>query len=155
MTQPSQGGARLDPASGEFDGSRHRGTVAIHTLGCKLNQADSDALARRFVSAGYRMADSEASADVVVLNTCTVTATADAKARQILRSSHRANPNALIVATGCYAQRAAEELTRVEGVALVLGNTQKEELVARVTEAQGLEEMGLSNGDSGPVRPVD
>jgi len=145
----------LDPASGELDGSRHRGTVAIHTLGCKLNQADSDALARRFVSAGYRMADSEASADVVVLNTCTVTATADAKARQILRSSHRANPNALIVATGCYAQRAAEELTRVEGVALVLGNTQKEELVARVTEALGLEEWSLSDGDSGPVRPVD
>ena len=145
----------MDPASGEFDGGRHRGTVAIQTLGCKLNQADSDALARQFVSAGYRMADSEAGADVVVLNTCTVTATADAKARQILRSSHRANPNALIVATGCYAQRAAEELTRVEGVALVLGNTQKEELVARVSEALGLEERFLSDGDSEPGRPVD
>jgi len=145
----------LDPASGEFGGSRHRCTVAIHTLGCKLNQADSDALARRFVSAGYRMADSEAGADVVVLNTCTVTATADAKARQILRSSHRANPNALIVATGCYAQRAAEELTRVEGVALVLGNTQKEELVARVSEALGLDERRLSDGDSELGRPVD
>ena len=145
----------MDPASGEFDGSRHRGTVAIHTLGCKLNQADSDSLARRFVSAGYRMADSEDGADVVVLNTCTVTATADSKARQILRSSHRANPNALIVATGCYAQRAAEELTRVEGVDLVLGNTHKEELVARVSEALGLEEGYLSDRDSEPRRPVD
>ncbi len=155
MMQPSQGGARLDPASGEFDGSRHRGTVAIHTLGCKLNQADSDALARRFVSAGYRMADSEAGADVVVLNTCTVTATADAKARQILRSWHRANPNALIVATGCYAQRAAEELTRVEGVALVLGNTHKEELVARVSEALGLDDRCQSDSALEPGRPVD
>ena len=150
----------MDPTSGAIDGSRHRGTVAIHTLGCKLNQADSDALARRFVSAGYRLADSEAGADVVVLNTCTVTATADAKARQILRSSHRANPNALIVATGCYAQRAAEELTRVEGVDLVLGNTQKEELVATVSEALGLEERCQSNSaqpDSAgaPGRPVD
>ena len=145
----------MDPASGEFDGSRHRGTVAIHTLGCKLNQADSDALARRFVSAGYRMAGSETGADVVVLNTCTVTATADAKARHILRSTHRANPNALIVATGCYAQRAAEELTLVEGVALVIGNTQKEELVARVSEALGLGERYLSDGDSGPDRLVD
>ena len=145
----------MDPASGVIDGSRHRGTVAIHTLGCKLNQADSDALARRFVSAGYRLADSEAGADVVVLNTCTVTATADAKARQILRSSHRANPNALIVATGCYAQRASEELTRVEGVGLVLGNTQKEELVARVSEALGLEERYHSNSASTPGRPVD
>ena len=155
MMEPSQGGGRLDHASGELDGSRHRGTVAIHTLGCKLNQADSDALARRFVSAGYRMADSEAGADVVLLNTCTVTATADAKARQILRSSHRTNPNALIVATGCYAQRAAEELTRVEGVALVLGNTQKEELVARVSEALGLEEKGLPDVESEPGRPVE
>ena len=150
----------MDPASGVINGSRHRGTVAIHTLGCKLNQADSDALARRFVSAGYRLADSEDGADVVVLNTCTVTATADAKARQLLRSSHRANPNALIVATGCYAQRAAEELTRVEGVGLVLGNTHKEELVARVSEALGLEERYHSNSaqrDSAraPGRPVD
>ena len=145
----------MDPASGEPDGSRHRGTVAIHTLGCKLNQADSDALARRFVAAGYRMADSEDGADIVVLNTCTVTATADSKARQILRSSHRANPNALIVATGCYAQRAAEELTRVEGVDLVLGNTYKEELVARVSEALGLEEGYLSDVDSEPRRLVD
>ena len=153
MMDPSRGVA-LDPASSDFEGSRHRGTVAIHTLGCKLNQADSDALARRFVSAGYRIAGSETGADVVVLNTCTVTATADAKARQILRSSHRSNPNALIVATGCYAQRAAEELTNVEGVALVLGNTQKEELVARVCEALGFEERYLSEGDSVPVHPV-
>ena len=145
----------MDPSPGELDTSRCRGAVAIHTLGCKLNQADSDALARRFVAAGYRMADSEAGADVVVLNTCTVTATADAKARQILRSSHRANPNALIVATGCYAQRAAQELTRVEGVALVLGNTQKEELVARVSEALGFEEKCLSDSHTEPGRPVD
>ena len=145
----------MDHASVKFAGSRHRGTVAIHTLGCKLNQADSEGLVRHFVSAGYRMADSEASADVVVLNTCTVTATADAKARQILRSSHRANPNALIVATGCYAQRAAEELTRVEGVALVLGNTEKEELVARVSKALGLEDRYLWDGNSDPGHPLD
>ena len=145
----------MDPSPAELETGRHRGTVAIHTLGCKLNQADSDALARRFVSAGYRMADSEAGADVVVLNTCTVTATADAKARQILRSFHRANPNALIVATGCYAQRAAEELNRVEGVALVLGNTQKEELVARVTEALGLGDRCMPDRDAEPGRPVD
>ena len=145
----------MAPASGEIDGDRYRGTVAIHTLGCKLNQADSDTLARRFISAGYRMADSEAGADVVVLNTCTVTATADAKARQILRSSHRANPNALIVATGCYAQRTPEELTRVEGVDLVLGNTQKEDLVARVTEALGFDEGYGSDWTREPGGPID
>ncbi|PKB77860.1 MAG: tRNA (N(6)-L-threonylcarbamoyladenosine(37)-C(2))-methylthiotransferase MtaB [SAR202 cluster bacterium Io17-Chloro-G9] len=125
----------------------------MHTLGCKLNQADSDALARSFVAAGYRIAGSEAAADVVVLNTCTVTATADSKARQLLRSSHRANPSAMIVATGCYAQRAAEELTRVDGVALVIGNTQKEELVARVDEALGVAKRWPPDGGLEPARP--
>ena len=149
----SQEETPLNPASARFDG--RRGTVAIHTLGCKLNQADSDALARRFVLAGYTMTDSEDGADVVVLNTCTVTATADSKARQILRSFHRANPNALLVATGCYAQRSADELARVEGVALVLGNTQKEDLVARVTEALGLGNGSMPNETAEPSRSVD
>jgi threonylcarbamoyladenosine tRNA methylthiotransferase MtaB len=110
----------------------YRGTVAIRTLGCKLNQADSNVLARRFVEAGYRLVDSVAQADVFVLNTCTVTAAADAKARQTLRAARRANPRAFIVATGCYAQRAAAELTRLEAVSLVAGNSQKDRLVSMV-----------------------
>ena len=86
-------------------------TVAIDTHGCKLNQADSSLLARRFVEAGYRIVNSVADADVYVLNTCTVTATADSKARQALRAARRINPRAFIIATGCYSQRAADELT--------------------------------------------
>jgi threonylcarbamoyladenosine tRNA methylthiotransferase MtaB len=110
-----------------------RGTVAIRTQGCKLNQADSDMLARRFAAAGYRLVQSPAKADVFVLNTCTVTSTADSKARQALRAAARANPHALIVATGCYAQRSRDELSQVEGVSLVIGNTEKAELPAMVT----------------------
>ncbi len=110
-----------------------RGTVAIRTQGCKLNQADSDMLARRFAAAGYRLVQSPAEADVFVLNTCTVTSTADSKARQALRAAARANPHALIVATGCYAQRSRDELSQVEGVSLVVGNTEKAELPAMVT----------------------
>lgn len=110
-----------------------RGTVAIRTQGCKLNQADSDMLARRFAAAGYRLVQSPAKADVFVLNTCTVTSTADSKARQALRATARANPHALIVATGCYAQRSRDELSQVEGVSLVVGNTEKAELPAMVT----------------------
>jgi threonylcarbamoyladenosine tRNA methylthiotransferase MtaB len=116
-----------------------QGAVAIHTHGCKLNQADSNALARRFIDAGYRLVDSVAEADVFVLNTCTVTATADAKARQALRTARRINPQALIVATGCYPQRAVEELTRVEAVSLVVTNTEKDNLVSLVTVARGKE----------------
>ena len=117
-------------------------TVAIQTHGCKLNQADSDLLARRFVDAGYRVVDAGSAADVFVLNTCTVTSTADSKARQALRKTHRANPDAVIVATGCYAQRDRAELERVEGVTLVAGNVEKEQLPTLVTRA-------LQRGDTG------
>ena len=121
-------------------GSASPRTVAIHTHGCKLNQADSDMLARQFAEAGYQVVDWNAGADVMVLNSCTVTATADSKARQALRGARRANGTALVVATGCYAQRAASELNWLEEVSLVLGNTRKEQLVAAVSQA-------LANGN--------
>jgi len=123
--------AATDPQMASSSGER--GTVAIRTQGCKLNQADSDTLARRFIAAGYRLVQSPAKADVFVLNSCTVTATADSKARQALRAASRANPDALIVATGCYAQRSKDELAQVEGVSLVMGNTEKDELPSMVT----------------------
>ena len=93
--------------------------VAIHTHGCKLNQADSQVLARQFQQAGFTVVRSAAQADVVVLNTCTVTANSDSKARQYLRRARRNNPNALVVATGCYAQRAKGDLSAMEAVSLV------------------------------------
>ena len=108
-------------------------TVAVHTHGCKLNQSDSQELARQFEAAGYRVVESPGDADVVVLNTCTVTATADAKARQFLRRAHRKNPESLVVATGCYAQRSPQALEAVSGVSVVAGNTGKTGLVATVS----------------------
>lgn len=137
----------LSPTDGNF-----RGTVAIRTQGCKLNQADSDMLARRFAAAGYRLVQSPAKADVFVLNTCTVTATADSKARQALRAAARANPHALIVATGCYAQRSRDELSQVEGVSLVIGNTEKAELPAMVTAL--LEQRNTGANSHPPVSSV-
>ena len=128
-------------------------SVAIHTHGCKLNQADSSQLARRFVSAGYRIVDSVADADVFVLNTCTVTATADAKARQALRAARRANPRATIVATGCYSQRAADQLANMDAVSLVVRNTEKEELVTLVTQAR--KQSGLLDYPGNPGDPQD
>ena len=110
-------------------------TVAVHTHGCKLNQSDSQELTRQFEAAGYRVVESPGDADVVVLNTCTVTATADAKARQFLRRAHRKNPQSLVVATGCYAQRSPQALEAVGGVSIVAGNTGKTDLVATVSAA--------------------
>ncbi len=118
-------------------------TVAIHTHGCKLNQADSQSLARRFRQAGYRVVEPSAPADVVVLNTCTVTATADAKARQFLRAARRRNPDAVVVATGCYAQRVPAELEGLAEVSLVIGNSGKAGLVESVHSALETQPPGL------------
>ena len=104
------------------------GTVAIETHGCKLNQADSSTLARQFVQLGYALVDSGARADIIVVNTCTVTATADSKARQALRAARRANPDAIVIAAGCYPQRAADELRRMPEVSMVVGNSEKPQL---------------------------
>ena len=116
--------------------------VALDTLGCKVNQAESEVLARQLAEAGYQLVSPSDEADVYILNTCTVTHIADRKSRHWLRLAHRRNPNALVIATGCYAERAPEELTQIEGISPVLGNEEK----ARLLE--------LVNNYSGAGRPV-
>ena len=106
--------------------------VAIHTHGCKLNQADSQSLAQKFQQAGFTVVRAAAQADVVVLNSCTVTANSDSKARQYLRRARRNNPDALVVVTGCYAQRAKDEPSVMESASLVLDNRDKPTLVSTV-----------------------
>ena len=107
-------------------------TVYIRTHGCKLNQSDSDAIARRFQQEGYRVVGPSEPADVYVVNTCTVTHVADRKGRRALRSAHRRYPSAMVVATGCYAQRAPETLASMPEVDLVVGNRDKDRLVEMV-----------------------
>ena len=102
--------------------------IALETLGCKLNQAETESLARQLSEAGHRLVASVDEADIYILNTCTVTQTADAKSRHLLRLAHRRNPEARLVVTGCYAQRAEKELAGVEGVSLVVGNDEKSSL---------------------------
>ena len=111
--------------------------IALATSGCKLNQAETELLARQFAGAGHRLVSQPEEADVYILNTCTVTHVADSKARRLLRMAHRRNPDALIVATGCYAQRAPGELKGIDGVRLVVGNEDKENLI-RLLEEPGL-----------------
>ena len=122
--------SRASPAGAPVAGA---GTVVIETHGCKLNQADSAILAREFANAGYRLVDRRRDADIIVINTCTVTSTADSKARQALRAAHRANPQAVVVAAGCYPERAADDLRRIPEVSLVVGNRTKPDLVAMAT----------------------
>ena len=111
-------------------------TVAIETHGCKLNQADSSVLATEFMEAGFRLVSTDEPADVYLVNTCTVTHIADRKGRHALRAARRRNPNATVVATGCYAQRSPEALRSLEGVDLVVGNTDKVGLVRQIVEGR-------------------
>jgi len=123
-------------------------TVAIESIGCKLNQAEAETLARQFAGAGYGLVDASERADVYVLNTCTVTHIADRKCRQWLRRAHGLNPDAKLVVTGCYAERASQELAQIEGVRLVVGNEQKLELLGLLGESK---DSAGARGEQNPV----
>ncbi|MCR4427273.1 MAG: tRNA (N(6)-L-threonylcarbamoyladenosine(37)-C(2))-methylthiotransferase MtaB [Firmicutes bacterium] len=114
--------------------------VALATLGCKVNQYDSEALAALFRRAGFEVVPFEESADVYVVNTCTVTQTGDKKSRQMLRRAVTRNPDAVVVATGCYAQSAPRELQAIPGVRVVTGTTPRRGVVDAVLRA--LEQHG-------------
>jgi threonylcarbamoyladenosine tRNA methylthiotransferase MtaB len=109
-----------------------KSTVSIRTLGCKLNQAESEALTRQFAAAGYIVTIGD-KADVFILNTCSVTHAADRKARQQLRVLRKLNPEALIIATGCYAEWAGAAL-RDYGADTVVGNVEKAMLLQMVED---------------------
>ncbi len=99
--------------------------VAFYTLGCKLNFAETSTISRSFQAQGFEKVDFEETADIYVINTCSVTDHADKRFKTIVRSALLQNENAFIIAVGCYAQLKPEELARVDGVDLVLGATEK------------------------------
>lgn len=103
--------------------------AAIYTLGCKVNQYESSAIGDLFKKAGYEIVDFEQSADVYVINTCTVTHLGDRKSRQIIRRATKQNPAAVIVVTGCYAQTSPGEVLEIPGVDLVVGTKDKGRIV--------------------------
>ena len=99
--------------------------VAVHTLGCKLNYAESSTIAREFALRGYEVVPSTSEADIYVVNTCSVTEHSDKKDRNLIRRLHRRSPGALIAVVGCYAQLRGEEIAALEGVDIVLGARNK------------------------------
>ena len=100
-------------------------TFSFTTLGCKLNFAESSALAKALMERGHTRAKQGEQADICVINTCTVTDTADHKDRQIIHRIRRQNPNAILIVTGCYAQLKPEEIAHIDGVDYVLGQNEK------------------------------
>lgn len=108
--------------------------VAFHTLGCKVNQYETEAIAKAFKAEGYTVVDEREFADVYIINTCTVTAVADKKSRQYIRRMKKVNPDSVVAVTGCYAQIKPEEVSAVEGVDIVAGTNEKSRLGEYVAE---------------------
>lgn len=116
-------------------------TAAFYTLGCKVNQYETEAIAEQFTSKGYEIRDFSEPADVYVINTCSVTAMSDRKSRQIIRRAKKQNPHSTVIVTGCYAQVAPDEVLKIDGVNLVIGTNEKSRIVA---EAEKLTEAAKS-----------
>ena len=108
--------------------------VALHNLGCKVNAYEVEAMQQLLENAGYETVPFEEGADVYVINTCTVTNIADRKSRQMLHKAKKMNPDAIVVATGCYAQGGTEKLKEDTAVDLILGNNQKTQIVEALEE---------------------
>ena len=109
-------------------------TVAFQTLGCKLNFSETSTLARKFVSAGYERVPFEMKADVYVINTCSVTENADKKFTTLSRQTRQRNPDAFLIAVGCYAQLQPEELAKEDSVDLVLGAKEKFDIISYLSD---------------------
>ncbi|MFH5182754.1 tRNA (N(6)-L-threonylcarbamoyladenosine(37)-C(2))-methylthiotransferase MtaB [Paenibacillus sp. TAB 01] len=111
-------------------------TVAFHTLGCKVNFYDTEAIWQKFKHDGYEQVDFESTADVYVINTCTVTNTGDKKSRQMIRRAVRRNPEAIVAVTGCYAQTSPAEIMAIPGVDLVIGTQDRDKIMTYVQQLQ-------------------
>lgn len=111
--------------------------VAFNTLGCKVNQYETSALESLFRAKGYEIVDFSSRADVYVINTCTVTHIGDRKSRQLIRRAVRAHPGAQVVVTGCYAQTSPGEILEIPGVNLVVGTSDRSQIVELVEKAAG------------------
>lgn len=108
--------------------------VALHNLGCKVNAYEVEAMQQLLEEAGYEIVPFQEGADVYLINTCTVTNIADRKSRQMLHKAKKMNPDAIVVATGCYAQTDTEKLKEDASVDLILGNNQKNRIVEALEE---------------------
>ncbi len=134
-------------------------TFHILNFGCRASQADGAALKRQLLQCGLEEAEGIEESSVAILNTCTVTASADAEVRQFVRRIHRRNPECRILVTGCYAQRAPEEIAQMDGVAWVVGNSHKHLVSALITEgkhqrAAGKDSQPEANGAAEQQTPL-
>ncbi|MBF0301272.1 MAG: tRNA (N(6)-L-threonylcarbamoyladenosine(37)-C(2))-methylthiotransferase MtaB [Oligoflexia bacterium] len=124
-----------------------RKKMSFYTLGCKLNKAETGGIIGRFVENGYEIVpfENSAEADIVYINTCTVTASADSSCRNVIRRARRNSPNSIIVVTGCYAQLSAEKLESMEEIDIILGVEQKEKIFELLLDQKYQEYQNIQN----------
>lgn len=118
-------------------------TFSILTLGCKVNQYESEAMSELFEKEGYRQVENEDFSDVYIVNTCTVTNLSDRKSRQFIRRAKRQNPDAVVAVVGCYSQVSPEEVKKIKGVDVVIGTTDRNKIVNLVEEAKSGEKIDI------------
>ena len=104
-------------------------TIAFYTLGCKLNFSETSAISKDFSNVGFKQVSYKETADIYVLNTCSVTENADKEARKLIRQAKKRNPSSILAVMGCYAQLKPKEISQIEGVDIVLGANQKFKLI--------------------------
>lgn len=109
--------------------------VAFHTLGCKVNQYETEAMEELFKNKGYKIVNSSNIADIYIINTCTVTNFGDKKSRQFIRKAKRLNPDSTIVVVGCYSQVSPEEVEKIHGVDVIIGTSERDKIVQLCEEA--------------------
>lgn len=134
-------------------------TLGLYTLGCKVAQYETQAIAERAEARGFTLSSFSAVCDAYVINTCTVTAESDRKSRQFIRRAIKKNPNAVIAVVGCYSQTSAEEVAAIEGVDIVLGTQDKLSVPDRIlARLQGKEraatEVSVPSLDGAPFEPM-
>ena len=117
-------------------------SVALHNLGCKVNGYEMDFMQQTLEEQGYRIVPFDAKADIYVINTCTVTNVADKKSRQMIHRARKQNPDAIVVAVGCYVQVGDEEILKDKGIDLAIGNNKKKDLAAILGEFIRCREQG-------------
>lgn len=108
--------------------------VAFYTLGCKVNQYETNGMIQAFLEKGYEIVDFTEKSDIYIINTCTVTSISDKKSRQMIRRTKQLNPEAIVVAVGCYAQVAKDKLEEIKDIDLILGISEKTEIIKYVEE---------------------
>ena len=120
-------------------------TVAFYTLGCKVNQYETNAMKQKFIEENYKIVDFEETADVYVVNTCTVTNMSDRKSRQMIRRAKKRNKNAILVVTGCYAQVGKKELEQIKEIDIVIGNQEKKDIILFIKQYKKEKQESVSN----------